>query len=68
MEVEDLRVEKDKTMNNQNSMEHLCRENTAVTHTERGNKETVHPREKINKSEVQKKKKKKTLAFKSNHL
>lgn len=44
MEGEDLRVEKHKTMNNQNSMEPLRRENTAATHRVRGNKETVHPR------------------------
>lgn len=59
MEGEDLRVEKHKTMNNQNSMEPLRRENTAATHRVRGNKETVHPRKKNkkNKSEVQKKNK-----------
>lgn len=70
MEGEDLRVEKHKTMNNQNSMELLRRENTAATHRVRGNKETVHPRKKnkINKSEVQKKKKKKPKPLHLNEI
>lgn len=58
MEGEDLRVEKHKTMNNQNSMEPLRRENTAATHRVRGNKETVHPRKKKFKKINQRYKKK----------
>lgn len=66
MEGEDLRVEKHKTMNNQNSMEPLRRENTAATHKVGGNKETVHPRKKNKKINQRYKKKNKpqTLAFK----
>lgn len=60
MEGEDLRVEKHKTMNNQNSMEPLRRENTAATHRVRGNKETVHPRKKNKKINQRYKKQKKT--------
>lgn len=63
MEGEDLRVEKHKTMNNQNSMEPLRRENTAATHKVRGNKETVHPRKK-NLINQRYKKNPQTLAFK----